>query len=170
MKPITGSKNIDIGIRAVVVGVAGYAGYKLYKLARDNKWFSKPDSGEDVEIEGCEIGNLQGHAIRNEMKLIYDNLIGVNFFYYPEFVNAILAYNICEAKYAAKYFKQTYGYKLYDFIYWEWDGTQYDAALNKLHNYGLSDSRELYTALQDNQFQRNRALCHLQDMGLNYAA
>jgi hypothetical protein len=134
---ITGNKNADT---IIIVGAFVGAGYILYKVLDPIlKRLSAPAGGTDIEQNaGCSVGAIKGTLIKQDCDKIYSNHVGGNLWNYPEDVNKILSYDLCELQYANTYFKQTYGQTLYQNISGEWDvDGDYDAAENYLTINGL---------------------------------
>lgn len=135
---ITGNKQADTVITLGIVGAGLYAGYKILNSILDRV---TPPTGQNPNLApGCNIGTLRQIGIRQAMDQIYTNLNGPNFFLYPDEVNVLLGYDLCELQYANTYYMQTYGTTLYNQISGEWDiQNAYDAAENYLIQNGLGN-------------------------------
>lgn len=139
---ITGNKNIDTGIILAGIGIGGYLIYSFVKpiVNRISTAITPPVGQGVTQTPGCNVSTIRQNTIKKQMDIIYSNLNGPNLFLYPDEVNVILGYDLCELTFANDYFKQTYGTSLYEIISGEWDlNGAYDAAENILKQNGLDN-------------------------------
>jgi hypothetical protein len=134
---ITGNEKTDQAIRLGIFAAGVFGIYRLIK-----KYGQSPVNPNQIELpQGCYINMFRQSSIKTEMDTIYDLMTGWNFFMYPDEVNVILGYNLCELQFANIYFLTTYNTTLYKIISEEWDYPfyYYAAALNKLRQNGLGN-------------------------------
>lgn len=139
---ITGNKNIDTGLILAGIGIGGYLIYSIVKpiVTRITTAITPPVGSGVEQTPGCNVGTIRQNTIKQQMDVIYSSINGPNFFLYPDEINVILGYNLCELTYGNDYYKQTYGMSLYSNISGEWDlQGAYDAAENKLKQNGLGN-------------------------------
>lgn len=139
---ITGNKNVDTGLILAGIGIGGYLIYSIVKpIVQRITTAITPPVGQGVnQIPGCNVSAIRQNTIKQQMDVIYSSLNGPNFFLYPDEINVILGYDLCELTYGNDYYIQTYGMSLYQNISGEWDlQGAYDAAENKLTQNGLGN-------------------------------
>ena len=139
---ITGNKNIDTGLILAGIGVGGYLIYSIVKpiVKRITTAVTPPVGQGVIQTPGCNVSAIRQNTIKQQMDVIYSSINGPNFFLYPDEINVILGYDLCELTFGNDYYIQTYGISLYQNISGEWDAQgAYDAAENKLKQNGLGN-------------------------------
>ena len=132
---ITGNEKTDQVIR---LGIFAFGVFGVYRLIQ--KYGQSPVNPNQTQLpQGCTINMFRQSNIKTQMDTIYNKLTGWNLFQYPDEVNVILGYNLCELQFANTYFLTTYNKTLYKMISEEWDMDFYSAALNKLRQNGLGN-------------------------------
>jgi hypothetical protein len=146
LRPITGNKNIDPFIRLAAVAAIGYGSFIVgrFIFRRIKSATTAPINPNPLPaLPGCNISSTKQNSIKKQIDDIISHLSGINAFKYPEIVNVIAGYNVCELQYADLYYKNTYALPkyptLYAYIYDEFLSTvYYSPALNALSNAGLN--------------------------------
>lgn len=140
--PSVGNDKADAIIAIAVVGGIAFGTYKIFKLvfndanAQDAENLFENPVGALPPPTGA-INVIEQKAIAKLMDDIYSAVIGANFFYDPERINRLLAYDCATLSWANTYYSNTYGERLYDALAGEWDFWYYNEAKAKLKSCGL---------------------------------